>query len=377
VSSVPHLLHVFSTFVPAGPEVRTVRLINALGSKYRHTIVAMDGRTDARELLSKDVDVRLLDPPPRAGSVRTVLALRKLLKQTAPDLLLTYNWGAFDAVMAARSRGFKNVVHHEDGFTPDELDGFVERRVKARRFFLPGVAVVIVPSKNLRNIAVTHWKLELDQVKHVANGVDLAAFSRRDGNPTLRQKLEIPGAAPVVGGVGHLRPEKNYARLLHACENLCKDHGAHVVLLGEGPERPSLEKLAARPPLAGRVHLVGHQSSTAEWYRMFDLFCISSDTEQMPVSLLEAMASELPIASTEVGDIRNVLPGEQAGGLVVLEEDETVTVRNLGRALERFLEDPEETRQLARGNRERVVETYSFEIMLAAYEALWKRGLEA
>ncbi len=376
MTATPHLLHVFSTFVPAGPEVRTVRLINAFGKRFRHSILSMDGRTTARELLDPEVDVAILDSLPLAGSIATVLALRKLLKRTAPDLLLTYNWGAFDAVMAARTLGRGNVIHHEDGFTPDELGGFKKRRIKARKFFLPKVSRVVVPSLNLRNIAFTNWELSSDRVVHIPNGVDLSAFSASDGHPELRARLGIPESAPVVGGVGHLRPEKNFARLLAASHALCSERGAHVVLVGDGPEREALEKLAAQPPLAGKVHLVGHQSEPAEWYRLFNIFCISSDTEQMPVSLLEAMASELPVAATEVGDIRDVLPGEQAGGLVALEDDEAKTVRNLSRAFVRLLVDPEETRHLARCNYERVTTTYSFETMLSAYEKVWQRALE-
>lgn len=377
MTDAPHLLHVFSTFVPAGPEVRTVKLINALGSKYRHSIVAMDGRTDARELLDGSLSVEILESPPKAGSVKTVLRMRNLLKRVKPDLLLTYNWGAFDAVMAARSQGMKRVVHHEDGFTPDEVESFKSRRIKARRFFLPKVSTVIVPSKNLRQIALSHWQLSSDLVKYIANGVDMEAFPPRDGNAALRSELGIPQDAPVIGGVGHLRPEKNYARLMRASRVMCEQHGAHIVLLGEGPERSTLEAVAREAPFQGRVHLVGHQAEPAPWYSLFDLYCISSDTEQMPVSLLEAMACELPIASTEVGDIRNVLPGEQAGGLVVIEDDEAVTERNLGRALERFLEDPEETREFARGNREHVRENFSFETMLRTYERTWRKGLDA
>src|SRR6185436_12674346 len=78
VRQQPHLLHVFSTFVPAGPETRTVRLIEAIGQEFRHSIVAMDGRTEARELLSGKVDVKMLDGPPKAGSFATLKRLRGL-----------------------------------------------------------------------------------------------------------------------------------------------------------------------------------------------------------------------------------------------------------------------------------------------------------
>ena len=105
MKNAPHLLHVFSTFVPAGPEMRTVRLVNALGGDFRHSILAVDGRTDAREFLDADAPARILESLPRAGTPRTVRALRELLKRERPDLVLSYNWGAFDSVFATRLSG--------------------------------------------------------------------------------------------------------------------------------------------------------------------------------------------------------------------------------------------------------------------------------
>ena len=119
--SAPHILHVFSTFVPAGPEMRTVNLIHGLAREFRHSIVAMDGRTDARERLAADAPVEILESPPKAGSIATVRRMRALIRRVKPDLLCSYNWGAFDAVMAARTLGLRSVIHHEDGFTADEV----------------------------------------------------------------------------------------------------------------------------------------------------------------------------------------------------------------------------------------------------------------
>ena len=121
----PHLLHVFSTFVPAGPEVRTVRLMNALGPAWRHSVLAMDGRTEAREGLDPELGVRVLEALPRAGSLDTTRALTELLRREDPDLVCTYNWGAFDAVMASRwlGRG-RHHLHHEDGFNADEAENY-------------------------------------------------------------------------------------------------------------------------------------------------------------------------------------------------------------------------------------------------------------
>ena len=113
-SRAPHLLHVFSNFVPTGPELRTVALIGAFGDAFRHSILSMDGRTGAAERLPLEADVTLLPSPPRAGSLATAWRLRRLLAETKPDLVLTYNWGAFDMLLAARASGLRRLIHHEE-----------------------------------------------------------------------------------------------------------------------------------------------------------------------------------------------------------------------------------------------------------------------
>jgi glycosyltransferase involved in cell wall biosynthesis len=371
---VPHLLHVFSTFVPAGPEMRTVNLIHGLPRDYRHTIVAMDGRTQARERLDPGSPVAFLDCPPKAGSIATMRHMRKLLKAVAPDLVCSYNWGAFDTVMAARTLGLKRVLHHEEGFNADETLAFKRRRELCRRLFLPGVARLVVPSQTLAGIATQRWKLDADQVRCIPNGIRLERFAERDGNPELRAQLGIPRDAPLIGFVGHLRPVKNLMRLFKAAARVERELGMHLVVLGDGPERAQLEKFAAgTPALYGHVHFAGHQSDPLPYYRAMDLFALSSDSEQMPIALLEAMASALPVVSTDVGDVRAMLPEAQGEYVLPIEEHETAWP--LAEKLTELLKDGAKRAQLGAANRARVAQRYTFEAMLAAYREEYERAL--
>ena len=366
----PHLLHVIPTFVPAGLEMRTVNLIAGFGDEFRHSILSMDGRTDAADRLPAGAPVRILPSFPKAGTVSTAHRLRELLRAESPDLVLTYNWGAFDMLLAARSLGFRRVVHHEDGFNADESETFKRRRILARRAVLSGVYRLIVPSERLQGIATRLWKVPADRVTLIRNGVRPEQYGTTDGNSDLRRELGIPEGAPVVGTVGHLRAEKRFERLLDACAAL---PDVHVLIVGEGETRPILEERAARPDLAGRVHLAGYRPDPHRFYRAMDVFAITSDTEQMPVSLLEAMATGLPVVSTDVGDIRNVLPSEQAVHLVPLTEDDISAA--LGRHLGALLRDPEGRERLARLNRRRVEERFTFERMRDAYREVYHSAL--
>ncbi|MBK7877882.1 MAG: glycosyltransferase family 4 protein [Planctomycetes bacterium] len=371
--TAPHLLHVFSTFVPAGPETRTVNLIEALGKEYRHTILAIDGRTDAAKLFTGRAEVRVLEAPPRAGSFTTLRRLRALFQAEKPDLTLSYNWGAFDAVFAARTLKQPH-VHHEDGFTSDEAVEFKKRRVWTRRLFLPTVARVVVPSKKLERIARDLWKLDDARVQYVPNGIRLDKFGVRDGRPKLRERLGIPKDALVAGYVGHLRPEKNPLRFLKACARVDRELPLRVLVLGDGPERAACEAFAsATPALYDRVHFAGHVADPADHYRAMDAFVISSDTEQMPVALLEAMASALPVVSTDVGDVRSMLSPEQDAFVVPVEERESAWP--LAEELTALLQDAALRERLGAANRARVKTEFSFERMLAAYRDVYRAAL--
>jgi glycosyltransferase involved in cell wall biosynthesis len=365
----PHLLHVLPTFVPAGLEMRTVHLIAALGSELRHSILSMDGRTDAAERLPAGAPVRFLPTPPKAGSLVTSVRLRQVLHEEKPDLVLTYNWGAFDAIFAARSLGFHRIIHHEDGFNADEAHAPKRRRMLARRAMLPWVPRVVVPSQRLYDMAVQDWKVPVDQVRLIRNGIRLDVFNRSAGGPELRRELGIPQDALVVGTVGHLRPEKNHLRLLEACAAL----RVHVLLVGDGDERARLEERAARPDLAGRVHFAGYRPDPQRFFRAMDVFAITSDTEQMPVCLLEAMASHLPVVSTDVGDIHAVLSAEQQPWLVPL--DGEATAAPLAERLGALVRDPGLRQRLGEGNRRQVEERFSFETMLTAYREIYHEVL--
>lgn len=408
----PRLLHVFPNFVPTGPEMRTVHLIEAFGERFEHAVVSLDGHTEAAERLPPGAPVRLLPSPPRAGSIATARRLRVLLRDERPDLLLTYNWAAIDMLLAARSigwRGFRPVVHHEEGFNEDEAESFKRRRVLARRALLPGVERLVVPSERLRRIALETWRVPAERLRLIPNGVDLAHFRPRErwpapgesrqtvsaagaANPelpapmgpsrsseadvaALRSSLGIPADAPLAGALGSLRPVKNFARLLEAAAAVDPALGLHVLLIGDGPDRPVLAERAAQSDLAGRVHFAGYQADPAPWLAALDLFALSSDSEQMPVALIEAMASGLAVASTDVGDVGAILPPEQAPFLVPFSG--TDPAASLARALAELARDPALRRRLGEANRRRAEERYGFAAMRDAYAEVYTEALAA
>ncbi len=276
----PLLLHVFSTFIVGGAQLRFAALAQAFGRRYRHIVLAMDGNLASAGRLADELDVRC-EPVEHAkgATIYNIRRFRRRLHEFAPDLLVTYNWGAIEWAMADIPRLVRH-IHVEDGFGPEERARQILRRVLTRRLVLARSAVV-VPSHTLWQIATEVWRLSPHRVRYVPNGIDLARFAGPH---------EV-GPEPVIGTVAALRPEKNLPRLLHAFRLVADAMPARLVIVGEGPERPGLERLAGELGLHGRVHFTGHIDDPAPLYRSFDVFALSSDTEQMPLSVIEAMAA--------------------------------------------------------------------------------------
>ena len=344
----PLLLHAFSTFAVGGPQMRFATIANRLGARFRHAVVAMDGNLAARARLDPGLDVVFPDVAIRKGETwGNARRFRGALQTIAPDRLITHNWGTIEWSIANRLQVVKQ-VHVEDGFGPEERTQQISRRVWMRRVFLGGRQIV-VPSLTLQRIATEIWRLP---VTYVPNGIDVARF---DAAP-------VPHGGVVVGTVAALRPEKNLARLVRAVALV---EGLELVVIGDGPERPALEALAQSLGMAGRVTWVGHVSDPAPLLRGMDLFAMSSDTEQMPISLLEAMAAGLPVAATDVGDIAAMVPPEQRELVTALDD------AALAGALRRLAGDGALRTRLGAANRARVREAYGEERMVAAWAGLW------
>lgn len=354
-----HLLHVFSTFDPGGPQVRCADLWQLCPREWRHTVVAMDGRTGTMDRLGEDLSVELVAAP-RGNFLANRKAFRSLVRELRPDLLLTYNWGAIEAVAGGRSAGVCPLVHHEEGFLTDELLKRHRRRNWMRRAMLRGLKTgldVVVPSALLAGIAQREWGVPKRRLHLLPNGADLERFVPRSGERA---------AGPLrIGCVGGLRPEKGHARLLRAAAALPMEPAWEVHLVGDGVTRPELECLARELGIGSRVRFLGLVADPADAYRSFDVFALPSDTEQMPLVLLEAMATGLAVVSTDVGDVARILGG--AGGASVPLGDDAGFTRALGERLQ----DAALRRDEGAALRAHVAAHYELRGCLGAYRELY------
>jgi glycosyltransferase involved in cell wall biosynthesis len=353
----PRLLHVFPSFVVGGAQMRFAAIANHVGDAFAHSIIAMDGRTAARDLLDAAVPVEFPKIETRAGTFASrVGRFAGFLRQMRPQRLMTSNWGSIDWAFARALAGTPH-LHMEDGFGPEERDHQLPRRVLTRRAILRR-SDIILPSQTLLHIASHVWRLPAQRLHHIANGIDLARFApsgvRHEG-------------PPVIGTVAALRPEKNIGRLLDAFAIVRAQRPARLVIVGDGAERSGLEQRAASLGVAGDVAFAGHSAAPQTVYAGFDIFALSSDTEQMPLSVLEAMACGLPVAATDVGDVRWMLAEENAPGIAAK------SPHALAEAILALLSGP---CGIGAANRRRAEAAFSNSAMFAAHVALWSRSLK-
>lgn len=361
------IVHIFSTFDPGGPQVRAVGILAAMPD-CEHVVVPMDGRSGAVALLAPGTNARVVLPPAEGRKTLTYgLRMRGFLRGLAPDLLVTYNWGAIDAVIASRLALRIPVVHCEDGFLPDEAVRRKLRRRVTRFALLNTVHATVVPSRTLERIARREYGLAASRVRYIANGIDLQRFSpRRD--PSWRRAHGIPDDALLVGSLGGLRPEKDLGVLLRAFAQ-AGDGRTRLAVVGGGPDREMLERSASSLGIRHRVVFAGPEKDPSVCYRSFDLFAMSSATEQMPLALLEAMGSGLAAVVTGVGDCAALVGGDPA--VIAPAKDPAA----LAARLARVLCDPAERARLGAANRLRAERDYDRERMLREWIGLFRTAI--
>lgn len=367
---VPHLLHVFSSFGVGGQQMRFVTLANALAGKFRHTILAMDGDLAAGAGLGQNAACDYASMPvvkTSSISFSNIRAGHELLRKLRPDLLISYNWGTIEWSLTDWPRALCPHLHIEDGFGPGESPQRQNRRrVLTRRILLRRCALTLVPSRTLNDVALQVWKLPPKRVMYVPNGIDCTRFAREPDQNLLCQ-FGLESDVPVVGTVATLRAEKNLTRLLRVFARL-PAIGAKLLIIGEGPERAQIEATSEQLGIRDRVILTGAMAQPEKLLKRIDVFAISSDTEQMPNSVLEAMAAGRALVSTDVGDVKQMLAVENREFVYPLEEEaryaEGVRALLLDRALRL---------RVGESNANRVRSTYALEKMVQRYDELFSR----
>lgn len=363
------LLHLHSSFSLGGKEARAVRLMNLMGPRASHVILsAVPDALGARDALAPGVDVDFpADAPPlhgKPGPGRYRYLARYMQRF---DLVLSYNWGSMDGVMAHRLfapfRDLPPLIHHEDGFNEDESVRRNWKRNAFRRLALPTAEALVVPSELLQRIAADEWGARR-RTQLIRNGIDVGAYA---GAPTIA----IPGfecgeGEVVIGTVAGLRKVKDLPRLVRAVAPL-PPH-VRLVIVGEGPERAAILAEAASCGMADRLVMPGFMAQPARWIGHFDLLALSSQSEQQPIAVIEAMAAGLPVVSPDVGDVAAMVADDNRRFVASGEAE-------FRAALAELAGDAALRARVGAANRRAAAERFDESTMVAAYENLYGRAL--
>lgn len=370
---VPKVLHLHSTFAAGGKEVRAVGLMNAFGDELEHTIVSgQPNHLAARELIAPGVTAHFPKDFPSLTGKPTPGRLAAIAKAMKPfDLVLSYNWGAMDGVLAhtvfGKAFGLPPLIHHEDGFNEDEAQGLKKSRNWMRRLALTRSSKLVVPSTVLESIALTIWKRPRAQVQRIPNGINTIAFAQKPDASSL--SLKKGKGDRWIGTLAGLRAVKQLPMLVEACAGLPANW--HLVILGEGPERAAIEATAQRLGIESRVHLPGPHRDPAKVIGLFDIFALSSKSEQFPLSVAEAMAAGLPIASPDVGDVKTMVSDANRPFIAPVGGPEPLAMR-----LADFANNDGLRREIGEENRKKAREHFDASDMSATYRKLYWGAME-
>jgi len=366
----PHLVHVFPSFGVGGQQVRLASIINRLTGKYRHTVIALDRDASARSLITigEEFWVKILaGRQPRFPGPWSLHRFHAVLKRLTPTILLTYNWGSTEWALVNRFALKRPHLHFEDGFGPDEsIVRQLRRRILFRRVALGGLKTrIVVPSQQLLHLVTGTWGFDQKSVLHIPNGIDCDRFSAAS-DPKLAALVNRQAGELIIGTIAALRPEKNLPRLIRSFAALPQAPKSRLVIVGDGPERIRLERIAQESSARDRIVFIGAVSSAERALGLFDVFAVTSDTEQMPYTVLEAMAAGLPIVATDVGDISTMVATDNRT-FIVPSQDESRFVQ----ALTTLTRDRNLRNRIGLLNRERVHREYGINKMIAAYDRLF------
>ncbi|MBK5936606.1 TIGR03088 family PEP-CTERM/XrtA system glycosyltransferase [Halorhodospira halophila] len=364
----PLVAHLIYRLDYGGLEQVLVELLRWLpAERFRHVVICLDGFDPAfRTRLPRAVSVYALHKPPGWG-LGTQWRLARLLRRLRPDILHSANLAALEGQPVAALAGVPVRIHAEHGWDMSDLRGDSRRRRIWRRLLSPWVHAHVAVSGHLADYLTDRVGIPAERVHTIRNGVDCARFTpkpRRSSWPVY-----------TIGSVGRLVAVKDQQRLVVAFSRLKQIlpelfPGLRLVILGEGPQRTALEEVVAAAGLGAQVALPGNREDVSAELRRMDLFVLPSLAEGIPMTVLEAMATGVPVVASRVGGVPEVVLEGVTGTLVPPADTGALTA-----ALAGYVLDPSRGRSQGKAGRQRVLQYLDVAGMAGAYETLYERLL--
>jgi sugar transferase (PEP-CTERM/EpsH1 system associated) len=373
MSSPPLIAHVIHHLVMGGMENGLVNLLNRIpSSRYRQCVICVQDFSDFRDrITANNVEVFALHKSEltRIGLYRAML---KLFRQLRPTIVHSRNLSGLDALPAAWTAGVPIRIHGEHGWDVTDLEGTRLRPRLLRRVHSPMVHRYIAVSKDLQRYLVENVGISPARITQIYNGVDTARFAPAGAQSDDRLPPHFRGPGKVViGAVGRLQPVKDPLTLVRGvAELLRREPGlrdiVRLAIIGDGPLREALHKCVADEGIADMTWLPGARNDVAEIYRCLDIFVLPSLREGVSNTLLEAMASGLPVIATAVGGNPELVVDDVSGFLI-----EPSSPQGLAAKLQKYVADAGLRSRHGNASRERAVALFGLETMVDSHVALY------
>jgi sugar transferase (PEP-CTERM/EpsH1 system associated) len=372
----PLIAHVIHRMDLGGMENGLVNLINGLPrERFRHAIVSLTDSTDFAERLERD-DVEIVSLGKREGNdLRLYARLYHTFRRMRPAIVHTRNLAAIEAVAPAALAGVPHRIHGEHGRDLQDPDGTKRKYRWLRRGLSPWVDRFIALSRELHSYLVETVGVPASKVVRICNGVDARRFHP---GPHGRQSLP-PGASVdtnglvIIGSVTRMQEVKDPVTLARAFVLLVQRGLApktRLVLVGDGPLKARVEDVLREGDACRYAWLAGSRDDVPSLLRSFDVFALSSRIEGISNTILEAMATGLPVVATPVGGNAELVVEGETGSLVP--PGDPVALAN---ALARLVEDPALRTAWGRAARARVESEFTLDGMLYRYQDVYEEVL--
>ena len=373
-SDVPLIAHVIYRLDVGGLENGLINLINRLPEdRFRHAIICLTGYSEFRRRIQRgDVPVFSLDK--RAGhSPGMHFKLWRLIRRLRPDIIHTRNIAALEVALTATLAGVPVRIHGEHGRDVTDLDGRDVKYQVWRKLFKPFVNHYTAVSRDLERYLREEIRVPAGKITQVYNGVDTDLFHpAKSGREPLPQPDFASSNAFVIGAVGRMQAVKDPLNLAHAFIRLLRmlpaGRPVRLVMVGDGPLRAQVAEVLDASGAGEFAWLPGERDDVARIMRGLDLFVLPSLGEGISNTVLEAMASGLPVIATAVGGNSELVDGARTGCLVPRADPAA-----MANAMLRYYNDPEECRRQGKEARAIVESRFSMSAMVGSYLALYER----
>ncbi|HHW62665.1 MAG TPA: TIGR03088 family PEP-CTERM/XrtA system glycosyltransferase [Rhodocyclaceae bacterium] len=369
-------MHVVFRFTVGGLENGVVNLINRMPpEKFRHAIVALTECDPgfSQRIQREGVRFFSLHKPPGHG-FKLYPRLYRLFRELAPAIVHTRNLAALEAAVPALVAGVAARVHGEHGWDVSDPGGTRRKYQLLRRLYSPFVSRYVALSAQLESYLTDRVGIGPGRVERICNGVDTLRFRPAVVRERLPGSPFTDPSAVIVGTVGRLQTVKDQVNLVRAVA-IARARGEggqalRLVIAGDGPQRGEVEAEIRATGIGDITWLAGERSDVPAVMRALDVFALPSRAEGISNTILEAMASGLPVLATEVGGNAELVVAGTTGQLVPAQDPDA-----MAQALLRYTSDAALRHNHGAAGRRRAEQSFSIISMVARYTSLYEQLL--